>query len=532
MPPKPVEPLIFELSREGRCGASLPACDVPEKPIESIIPAVHLRKAPPGLPELGELDVVRHFTRLSQLNMSVDTNFYPLGSCTMKYNPRVNEKVAALAGFLKIHPLQDESMVQGALRLMFELEGCIAEIMGLDAVSLQPAAGAHGELASLLVIRAYHADRGDDKRDLVLVPDSAHGTNPASCSIAGLATKTIKSGKDGLIDVGELEKSLSDRVAAVMVTNPNTLGLFEERICEVAEKVHKAGGLIYMDGANLNAIMGIARPGDFGVDVVHTNLHKTFSTPHGGGGPGSGPIAVRSFLEPFLPAPRVRLVAAQGGAPQRHGGHGEVCSEARSRSGVPSPAMQVSHDASGSLETGEGGRFVLDYDRPKTIGKVKAFFGNFNVAVKAYAYIRSLGPDGLRRASEHAVLNANYLMTALKKHFLLPHDRTCMHEFVLSANRQKKHGVRAGDVAKRLIDLGFHPPTVYFPLIVPEALMIEPTETESKQTLDAFIEAMVQIAREAVETPDIFHHAPSSTCVTHPDEVRAAKEPVVRWTRK
>lgn len=496
-----VEPLIFELSRPGRHGVALPDCDVPQRAPADCIPAHLLRKKPPDIPELSELDVIRHFTRLSQLNMSVDTNFYPLGSCTMKYNPRVNEKVAALPGFLQIHPLQDASMVQGALRLMYELEVMLAEILGLDAVSLQPAAGAHGELASLMIIRAWHADRGEKNRNVVLVPDSAHGTNPASCTVAGLTTKTIKSSRNGLIDVVELERALSDQVAALMVTNPNTLGLFEEHILEVAEKVHQAGGLVYMDGANLNATMGIARPGDFGVDIVHVNLHKTFATPHGGGGPGAGPIAVRSFLAPFLPVPRVR---------------------------VQLPTTEARTSASPFLPPPDA-VFSLDYDLPKSIGKVKAFFGNFNVIVKAYAYIRSLGPENLRRASECAVLNANYLMTALKKHFLLPYDRPCMHEFVLSAVKQKKHGVKATDIAKRLIDLGFHPPTIYFPLIVPEALMIEPTETESKATLDAFISAMIQIAKDAVERPEILQQSPTTTPVTRPDEVRAAKEPIVRW---
>ncbi len=478
------EPLIFELSSPGRQGYSLPSLDVPDKAVEDLLPAEELRPEPPRLPEVSEVDVVRHFTRLSNMNHGVDNDFYPLGSCTMKYNPKVNEDVARLPGFINLHPYQAEETVQGALRLMYELQRYLAEIGGVDAVSLQPAAGAHGELTGLLLIKAYHADRGE-ARDVIIVPDSAHGTNPATVTMCGFKVRVVKSDERGGVDLDSLRQALSDDVAGLMLTNPNTLGLFDENIHIIADLVHEAGGLLYYDGANANAILGIARPGDMGFDVVHFNLHKTFSTPHGGGGPGSGPVGVKEVLVPYLPVP---------------------IAEKRD----------------------EG--YVLSYDVPKSIGRMKAFYGNFGVAVKAYAYIRSMGPDGLRRVSEDAVLNANYLMRRLAEYYDLPYDRHCKHEFVLSGSGlKKKFGVRTLDVAKRLLDYGFHPPTVYFPLIVDEALMIEPTETESRETLDRFAAAMIAIAKEAEEDPDRLKGAPYTMVVGRLDEALAARQPNLAW---
>ncbi|RKZ04627.1 MAG: aminomethyl-transferring glycine dehydrogenase subunit GcvPB, partial [Candidatus Hydrothermota bacterium] len=404
----------------------------------------------------------------------------------MKYNPKINEELARLSGFLNIHPLQPEASVQGALRLMKELEELLKEISGFDAVSLQPAAGAHGELTGMMLVRKYHEMRGNPRK-YVLIPDSAHGTNPASVTLSGYSTKTIKSNDQGLVDPEVLRQNLSEDVAAFMVTNPNTLGLFESEIIKISEMVHDVGALMYMDGANLNALLGIVRPGDVGFDIMHFNLHKTFSTPHGGGGPGSGPVGVKKEIEPYLPVPRI---------------------------------------------VEDEGLLKLSYDFPDSIGKVHAFFGNFNVMVKAYVYIRMMGPDGLRKVAEGAVINANYLRVLLQEHYDLPYKRTCMHEFVLSGRKLKKHGVRTLDVAKRLLDYGFHAPTVYFPLIVPEALMIEPTETETKETLDAFAEAMIKIKKEAEENPDLLHEAPHVTPVRRLDEARAARELNVRWRKE
>jgi len=469
---------IFDRSVPGRTGCELPECDVGGPDAAELIPASQLASEPPDLPSLGELDVVRHFTRLSQKNMGVDSTFYPLGSCTMKYNPKVSEAAASLPGFLALHPCQPERTVQGVLQVLHELERYLAEIAGLDAVSLQPCAGAHGELTSLMVITARHRKKGED-RGTILIPDSAHGTNPASTTLCGCRAVQVKSGSNGLVDLADLKDKLDDKVAALMITNPNTLGLFESDIVEIAKMVHDAGALLYLDGANMNAILGVARPGDFGVDVMHYNPHKTFGTPHGAGGPGAGPIAVTSELEPFLPVPRIR-------------------------------------------KDGEGYR--LDYDVPDSIGRVRSFYGNVAVLVRAYAYIRLLGPEGLRNVAETAVLNANYLLALLKDAYKMPHGDRCMHEFVLSAARQKSQGVKALDIAKRLLDFGFHPPTIYFPLIVPEAMMIEPTETESKETLDAFAEAMLQIAKEAEETPQVVLDAPHRQPVRRIDEVKAARE--------
>ncbi|MBI3286997.1 MAG: aminomethyl-transferring glycine dehydrogenase subunit GcvPB, partial [Chloroflexi bacterium] len=443
------------------------------------------------LPEVSERDVVRHYTRLSQLNFAVDTAFYPLGSCTMKYNPKVNEVVARLPGFAQIHPYQDPATVQGALQLMYELQQYLGEIAGLPAVSLQPAAGAQGELSGMLMVRAHHLSRGDLGRRVVIVPDSAHGTNPATATMCGYEVVPIPSDARGNIDLGLLRARVDKSVAALMITNPNTLGLFEEHIQEVNQAVHRAGGLVYGDGANMNALLGIAQPGRLGFDILHFNLHKTFSTPHGGGGPGAGALAVSRELEPYLPVPLTARRAPGAGR--------------------------------------EGEQYYLDYDRPQSIGKVCTFYGNFGNLVRAYAYIRSQGPQGLRAVSEHAVLNANYLLSQLRDTYEVPYDRACLHEFVLSGRRQAEHGVRTLDIAKRLLDFGFYAPTIYFPLIVEEALMIEPTETESRETLDAFAAALHQIAREAEEEPQALRSAPHRAPTRRLDEVGAARRPNLRW---
>ncbi len=482
------EKLIFELSSPGRKGFSLPVPDVPHRDMQELIPANFLRKDPPALPEVSEVDVARHFVRLSILNHHVDKGFYPLGSCTMKYNPKINEALARLDGLAHIHPLQTEDTYQGALKLMYELGKYIEEISGMNEISLQPAAGAHGELTSLLIIHAYHK-RNKSHRSKVIIPDSAHGTNPASVITAGFSTLQIKSNSKGLIDIEELKKVMNEDVAALMITNPNTLGLFEKEILDISRVVHDAGAILYMDGANLNALMGITKPGDMGFDVVHFNLHKTFSTPHGGGGPGSGPVGVKENLAPFLPVPLV------------------------------------------AKKTGKNGReeYYLDYKRPLTIGRMHSFYGNFAVMVRAYVYIRQLGAKGLREVSENAIINANYLREILKKYYDLPYDDFCQHEFVLSGDRQKEKGVKTLDIAKRLLDFGLHAPTVYFPLIVHEALMIEPTETESKESLDEFIDAMIKIAKEVDENPQTVTSAPHNTPVGRLDEAKAARDLNLRW---
>lgn len=473
--------LLFELARPGRRANRLAHCDAPEVDLSATYPAAALRVSPAPLPELSEGDVVRHFTNLSTLNMSVDTHFYPLGSCTMKYNPKRNERLANLPGMADLHPHQPEATVQGMLELLHELQAYLAEISGLPAVSLQPAAGAHGELTALMVAAAYFHSAGQS-RTTVLVPDSAHGTNPASARMVGFETKTIRSRADGSVDMDDLRAHVDRQTAVFMITNPSTLGLFENQIAEIAELVHSAGGLIYLDGANMNAILGIARPGDFGADMMHFNPHKTFSGPHGAGGPGAGPICVREKLEPFLPVPRI----------------------VRSASG-----------------------YRMDSQRPQSIGRVHSFFGNVGVLVRAYCYIRAYGGDGLKAVSEQAVLNANYLLAKLEKLLPVPHGSRCMHEFVASAARLKQEkGITAMDLAKRLLDYGFHAPTVYFPLTVPEAIMIEPTETESKETLDAFASAIEAILAEA---PEVVKEAPQSTRIRRPDEVKAARKPIMRW---
>lgn len=476
--------LIFESGAPGRKGYDLPALDVPARPVNELLPASMLQEKPVELPEVSEGEGVRHFVGLSRLNFGVDSGFYPLGSCTMKYNPKVNETAVRLPGFSRIHPYQPESTVQGALQILWEMDRYLSEITGMDRFTMQPAAGAHGELTGLMIIRAYHEHNGHQRR-LILCPDSAHGTNPASAAAAGFEVVQVKSDARGNVDLDDLRAKMSPEVAGLMLTNPNTLGLFEENILDIAEIVHSAGALLYYDGANLNAILGKARPGDMGFDVLHVNLHKTFSTPHGGGGPGSGPVGVKEHLVPFLPKPLVEK---------------------------------------------QGGKFILDHDRPLSIGRVHSFLGNFGVIVKAYAYIRSMGAEGLTAVAENAVLNANYLLSKLKEHFELPYDRICKHEFVLSGKRQKdQYGVRTLDLAKRLLDFGYHAPTVYFPLIVEEAIMIEPTETESRETLDEFANALIGICREAAENPDLLHHAPHTTPVGRLDETTAARKPVVKW---
>lgn len=477
--------LIFEMSTPGRVGHLLPDDDFTGIDVASYLAPETLRTEEPRLPEVSEVDAVRHFTALSNRNFGVDSGFYPLGSCTMKYNPKVNEDVARYAGFAQTHPYQPEETVQGNLKLMHELEGMLAEITGMDRVTLQPAAGAHGELTGLMLIKAYHEHNGSHERIEVIVPDSAHGTNPASAALVNFKVVQVPSNEQGLVDLEELKKVVGEKTAALMLTNPNTLGLFETEILEIAKVVHEAGGLLYYDGANANAIMGKARPGDMGFDVLHLNLHKTFATPHGGGGPGAGPVGVKARLVPFLPVPVVE---------------------------------KTSDD-----------RYVLDYNRPESIGKVKNAYGNFGVCVKAYAYILAMGAEGLRQASEDAVLNANYLKEILKEHYELPFDRICKHEFVLSGMKQKKQGASTLDIAKRLIDFKYHPPTIYFPLIVKEAIMIEPTETEAKETLDAFADVMIKIAQEVAETPEVVTSAPLQTVVGRLDEVTAARNPILKW---
>ena len=473
------EKTIFDLSVPGRQGVSLPEPDVPVAGADRLLPGWARRKDPAALPELGEVDVVRHFVKLSTLNYHVDKGLYPLGSCTMKHNPKINEALARRPGFGGIHPQAPEEAVQGALRLMYELAGYLQEISGLHRVSLQPAAGAQGELTGMLIVRAYHIARGHP-RAKVIIPDSAHGTNPASLAIAGYEPVVLTSGRDGLIDIEQLERLTDDSVAAMMVTNPNTLGLFEKNLQRAAEILHSRGALLYMDGANLNALLGRARPGKLGVDVMHFNLHKTFSTPHGGGGPGSGPVGVSKDLEPYLPLPLV--------------------------------------------EKDPNGRYHLVDDRPDSIGRLHAFLGNFGMHVRAYVYIRMHGAEGLRRVSEMAVLNARYVRKRLEGTFELPYAGDCLHECVFSGNAQKALGVRTLDIAKRLLDYGFHAPTIYFPLIVQEALMIEPTETENLASLDAFCEALLSIAREAEEHPELVTDSPVSTPVGRLNEGKAARE--------
>ncbi len=478
--PEPLEPLIYDLSAPGRVGVNLPDPDVPAADLPRDLLRDEL-----DLPEVSELDVVRHFTRLSKLNHGIDTGFYPLGSCTMKYNPRLNEDLARLPGFVAAHPLQDPTTVQGALALMYQLQQWLGEISGLPGVSLQPAAGAHGEFAGILMIRAYHIANGEPHRTKIIVPDSAHGTNPATTAMAGLQVVEIPSDENGDVDLKVLEEACGDDVAGMMITVPNTLGVFERNIQKIVDIIHGCGGLMYMDGANMNAMMGVIKPGDLGFDVMHYNLHKTFSTPHGGGGPGSGPVAAGEKLLPFLPGPLVDIIEE------------------------------------GDDETPPLYGFVMP---EQSIGRIKSFWGNFGIIVRAFAYIAMHGGSGLRDVTNHAVLNANYVRVALEDTYPMPFDRICGHEFVCMGHWNDAEGVHALDISKRLMDYGFHPPTNYFPLIVPEALLIEPTETESKEECDRFIAAMKAIAQEAHENPDILHEAPHITPVKRVDDVRAAKE--------
>lgn len=472
--------LIFEISRPGRTGYSLPRRDVPEFKL----PDQFRRRKPADLPEVSEPEIVRHFVNLSTLNHHVDKDFYPLGSCTMKYNPKINEEVCRLPGFTGMHPLQPEKTAQGALRLMHELGEMLKKIVNLDAITLQPAAGAHGEFCAISMFKAYFNKKGE-LRKFIIIPDSAHGTNPASVNFAGFQPMTLPSNAEGLVDTAKLAEMMTPEVAGIMLTNPNTLGLFEKNILKITDIVHQKGGLVYLDGANLNALLGFCRPGDLGFDAVHFNLHKTFSTPHGGGGPGAGGVAVKKLLAPFLPVPVIRE---------------------------------------------QDGYYQLDYDLPDSIGKVHSFFGNFLVMIRAYTYLRIIGENGLRAVSRAAILNANYVIQSLREDYHLPYPGFCMHEGVLSGRKLKNFGVKTLDVAKRLLDYGFHAPTVYFPLIVSEAIMIEPTETESRETLDRFIDVMKKIRREAQENPELLKAAPRKTPVRRLDEVQAVKKLKVRWT--
>lgn len=476
--------LIFEKSVPGKQAWLLPDSTVPYYPAAQSLKPTQLRTVSLNLPELSEIDIVRHYTHLSSRNHGVDSGFYPLGSCTMKYNPKINEDLAGLPGFQQLHPLLPDNMAQGTLSLLAELEQSLIAITGMDAFTLQPAAGAHGELTALLIIKEYLRSRGETGRNKVLIPASAHGTNPASAMMAGFETVTVRCNSDGLVDLENLKSLLTSEVAALMLTNPNTLGLFESEIIKIAEMVHQTGGLLYYDGANLNAIMGLVRPGDMGFDLIHLNLHKTFATPHGGGGPGAGPVGVKTFLEKLLPFP----VIAKG-------------------------------------PTG----YYWDYERPYSIGKIQGFYGNITVTLKGLIYIKAMGAEGLTQVSRDAILNANYLRVKLKKYFDLPHDRPCMHEFVLSANNLKPYHIRALDIAKRLLDFGVHPPTIYFPLIIEEAMMIEPTETEGLDTLDSFIKIMIQIYQEAVNSPETLTAAPHKTYISRVDETLAARNPKLRW---
>jgi glycine dehydrogenase subunit 2 len=476
--------LLYEKAAAGKRAFRFPACDVPEVNASDLVPNEYLRAQPANLPEVSEIDVVRHFTQLSRRNHGVDVDFYPLGSCTMKYNPRINETVARLPGLAQTHPLQPAETVQGNLKLLHTMEQRLCEVTGMDRMTFQPAAGAHGELTGVLMIKKYHESRGDLQRSKIIVPDSAHGTNPATAAMAGFEVVSIKSAHDGSVDLEALKAAVGPDTAGLMMTNPSTLGLFDPNVKQVAQIVHEAGGLVYYDGANLNAIMGYARPGDMGFDVVHLNLHKTFSQPHGGGGPGAGPVGVKKILEPFLPLPLVSM---------------------------------------------QGEQFVLDWDRPQSIGKLRAFTGSFGVMVRSYAYMLAYGPE-LKEVSEYAVLNANYIMAHLRKFYDLPVDRYCMHECVLSAKTLKNEvGVKTLDIAKALLDEGVHPPTIYFPLIVEEAIMVEPTETEDKATLDRFINSMIAIYKTAKEDPEKVKSAPHNTVVGRLDEALAARKPNLRY---
>jgi glycine dehydrogenase subunit 2 len=484
------EALVFEKSSPGKRAYKMPPLDVPAVDAATLLGSAH-RKAAAELPELSEIEIIRHFTRLSTWNYAIDLGMYPLGSCTMKYNPRVNEAVARIEGLTEAHPYRPDSLAQGILEIIDLLQRCLIEITGMDAITLQPAAGAHGEFTGILLVRAWHESQGNPRRK-ILIPDSAHGTNPATAAICGYTVENLKSNAEGGIDLEALARQVDEEAAALMLTNPSTIGVFESQIHKIADILHAKGALLYMDGANMNALVGKARPGDFGVDVMHLNLHKTFSTPHGGGGPGSGPVACKAFLEPFLPTPVLFRTAETEG-----------------------------------LET--TGDLHWSYDRPQSVGRVRAFYGNTGMFIRALAYILANGPDGLRQTTEDAVLNANYIRAKLEDLYELPYKTASMHEVVFSDKRQAAKGVKTGDIAKRLIDYGFHPYTVSFPMIVPGALMIEPTESESLEELDLFIEAMRSIAKEVDETPEVVKAAPHSTRVSRLDEVQAARKPILRW---
>jgi glycine dehydrogenase subunit 2 len=493
------ESLVFEKSSPGKRAYKLPPLDVPAVDPAAMLGAAH-RTTPGELPELSEIEIIRHFTRLSTWNYAIDLGMYPLGSCTMKYNPRVNELVARIEGLAEAHPYRPDSLAQGSLEIVDLLQRCLTEITGMDAITLQPAAGAHGEFTGILLVRAWHESQGNARKK-ILIPDSAHGTNPATAAICGYSVENLKSNAEGGIDLEALARQVDEETAALMLTNPSTIGVFEGQIHKIADILHAKGALLYMDGANMNALVGKARPGDFGVDVMHLNLHKTFSTPHGGGGPGSGPVACKAFLEPFLPTP--------------------VLVRKSQNSGAPGPD-------SGTWDS-TNAEFTWDYNRPHSVGRVRAFYGNFGMFIRALAYILANGPDGLRQTTEDAVLNANYIRAKLEDLYELPYKTASMHEVVFSDKRQKAKGISTGDIAKRLIDYGFHPYTVSFPLIVPGALMIEPTESESLEELDLFIDAMRSIAREVEDNPELVKTAPHSTRVSRLNEVQAARNPILRW---
>lgn len=481
---KNYDKLIFELSKPGRKAYMLPPLDVDDVSLDNLIPGELLSDKELDFPEVSEVDVIRHYTNLSNKNYGLDTGFYPLGSCTMKYNPKINEDVARYDGFANVHPYQSEDCVQGSLQVMYELEKSLCEVAGMDRMTLQPAAGAHGEITGIMLIKAYHEKRGDLKRNKIIVPDSAHGTNPATAAMAGYSIIEIQSTKEGLVDLEALKAAVGDDTAGLMLTNPNTLGIYDKGVKEISRIVHEAGGLLYYDGANMNAIMGHARPGDMGFDVVHFNLHKTFSTPHGGGGPGSGPVGVKECVIDFLPVPMVEK---------------------------------------------KDNKYFLDYNYPDTIGKVKDFYGHFGILLRAYTYVLTMGSDGLKKASEMAVLNANYIKERLKDYYYLPIDTIVKHEVVFGGLKDTLSEVSTLDIAKRLLDAGYHPPTIYFPLIINQALMIEPTESESLETIDAFIDAMITISKEATENPELLKSAPHDTIIRRPDETKAARNPVVKY---
>jgi len=514
------EALLFEKSAPGKRAYKMPPLDVPAVDAQVLLGSA-VRKDAAELPELSEIEIIRHFTRLSTWNYAIDLGMYPLGSCTMKYNPRVNEAVSRIEGLAEAHPYRPESLAQGALEVIDLLQRCLLDITGMDAITLQPAAGAHGEFTGILLVRAWHESQGNPRRK-ILIPDSAHGTNPATAAICGYQVENLKSNADGGIDLTALAAQVNEETAALMLTNPSTLGVFENEIHRVADILHAKGALLYMDGANMNALVGKVRPGDFGVDVMHLNLHKTFSTPHGGGGPGSGPVACKKFLEPFLPTPVLVRREGSPAAPESwETVNDDPGSQPMFRAPVTLPLSTDANTAKGPL--------AWDYDRPQSVGRVRAFYGNTGMFIRALAYILANGPDGLRQTTEDAVLNANYIRKKLEDLYELPYKTPSMHEVVFSDKRQAAKGVKTGDIAKRLIDYGFHPYTVSFPLIVPGALMIEPTESESLEELNLFIDAMRSIAREVEETPELVKTAPHSTRVSRLDEVRAARNPILRW---